>query len=111
MLTYLATFRLRCVASGDEWTAAQSCPSVSLRIKDFCLRHAAARAEWRLPVIAARQGWHPGRTELVAVELEEEQKRVALGPNVTPLARRLAGCDVGARRMEAAAAVVAGVDR
>jgi hypothetical protein len=112
MLTYLATFRLRCVASGDEWKSARRCPTVAVRIRDFCLRHAAARAEWRLPVIASEQGWHPGRVELVAVELMvEQQTRVSPVRNVTALARDLSGCDIEARRLEAAAAVVAGVDR
>jgi hypothetical protein len=112
MLTYLATFRLRCVASGDEWKAARKCPSVAVRIRDFGLRHAAARAEWQLPVIAAREGWHPGRVELVGVELvADEQPRSSPAPNAAALARDLAGCDVGALRLVSAAAVVAGVDR
>ena len=111
MLTYLATFRLRCAGG------AATCPAVAVEIRDFSLRHACARAEWRLPVVAAEQGWHRARTDLVAVELVAEddagREPMANGDQGTEGAARLAASltesPERARRLLAAAATVAGV--
>jgi hypothetical protein len=98
MQTYLVTYRL--LQSDAECTA---------RIRDFGLQHAAARAAWRLPRVAAEQGWHVGHTDLVAVELLPESALENEPPaRVVQLARELTGCRDEARRLVTAAAEVAG---
>jgi hypothetical protein len=71
MLTYVATYRLRpCgLAKGEDGHATRL---VSTRIADFCLHHAAARAERRRRTVAKAQGWPEARTELISVELVGE---------------------------------------
>jgi hypothetical protein len=98
MQTYLATYRLR--QSDTECTAI---------IRDFGLQHAAARAAWRLPRVAAEQGWHAGHTDLVAVELIPEVVPENEPPaSVVKLARELTGCRDEAWRLVMAASEVAG---
>lgn len=118
MLTYLATYRLRPALAEPTAALASAAPSVTVRILDASLAHAAARAGWRLPLVAAAQGWHPGATELVAVELVAEDAPAAVAaPLVDPdpgklertwgIAREVTPCEVEAGRLVAAALVVA----
>jgi hypothetical protein len=126
MLTYLATFRLRCAGSAEMPVAGERCPAIKVQITDFAIHHAAARASWRLPSIAALVGWHPGRTELVSVELAADSEppdrsfttaalQTIAYSKAAESAQRLAygmtGCQVGAQRLIDAAGIVAGVWR
>jgi hypothetical protein len=116
MQTYRATFRLCPAEASTKRGILGTCPVVTITIRDFGLHHAAARAAWRLPTIAAAHGWHPGRTELIAVELageDESPVTTALSPDVPTLralgvARHLTGCDEEAGRLVAAAGIMAG---
>jgi hypothetical protein len=109
MLTYLATYRLRAADATGSYEISGPAPTVSVTIQDFGLQHAAARAWWRLPTVAASQGWHPDVTELVSVELvADEEPTTAPRGRAWRVAKDLCGCDNEARRLVAAAAVVAG---
>ena len=110
MLTYRATYALRPVGTPVQANGADTGPAVTKEISDWSLRHAAARAEWRIPRVAASRGWHPGATELIAVELVGESLTEHRPEDrAISLARELADCDEEAYRLVAAAAVVAGV--
>lgn len=111
MLTYVATYRLRPAEGLDTGSPRSRPPMVSVRIADFCLHHAAARAEWRRPSVAASEGWHPGRTELVSVELAGEDQAGEALARARITALELAGCAEEAERLVAAAAIVAGVSQ
>jgi hypothetical protein len=106
MLTYVATYRLRAADDSAAATGADP-PTVTVRIADFSLHHAAARAEWRRPNVATAEGWHPGRTELVSVRLASEEREGAARSRARTTALQLVGCPEEAGRLVAAAAHVA----
>lgn len=119
MLTYLATYRLRPAGATPDATDPDGL-SVTVRIRDCSLPHAAARAGWRRPLVAAAQGWHPTATELVAVELVTGDGEGASAPLMDPdcpesarklervwgIARSLTPCEQEAGRLVAAATVI-----
>lgn len=104
MFTYRATYRLSAAADSDNGQRVWN-GSTTLLIQDMTLHHAAARAEWQRPVVATREGWAPGRTELVSVMLAGVDMESGAG-RAMATALQLVGCRHEARRLVTAAAVV-----